>query len=290
MSNKLFEIEHLRCSYDKKYREGHSRVVLEIEHLAIPRGKKIFIVGESGIGKSTILETLGMMNNTIVPGDPTRFVFFESDGKETDLKSMWQKRDKILSDFRLKNYSFIFQSTNLMKNFTAFENIAFTRMLQGFTQYSSFQRTKKVLEDLGLEHVDEKRMAQELSGGQQQRLAFARAILPDFTVLFGDEPTGNLDAENAVRVMEILDNKLNEHVGASAIIVSHDMHLAVTFADVIIKIRKCLRPKQHQDDEDISYGVIDESCVYVSNEVRGSWTNGSEAFSPLDFENYLRKK
>lgn len=290
MNNKLFEIEHLRCSYDKKYREGQSRVVLEIEHLAIPRGKKIFIVGESGIGKSTILETLGMMNNTIVPGAPTRFVFFESDGKETDLKSMWQKRDKILSDFRLKNYSFIFQSTNLMKNFTAFENIAFTRMLQGFTQYSSFQRTKKVLEDLGLEHVDEKRMAQELSGGQQQRLAFARAILPDFTVLFGDEPTGNLDAENAVRVMEILDNKLTEHEGASAIIVSHDMHLAVTFADVIIKIRKCLRPKQHQDDEDISYGVIDESCVYMPNEARESWTNGSETFSPLDFENYLRKK
>jgi lipoprotein-releasing system ATP-binding protein len=287
---RLFEIEHLRCSYDKHYREGQSRVVLEIEHLAIPRGKKIFIVGESGIGKSTILETLGMMNNTIVPGDPTRFVFFESDGKETDLKSMWEKRDKILSDFRLKNYSFIFQSTNLMKNFTAFENIAFTRMLQGFTQYSSFQRTKKVLEDLGLEHVDEKRMAQELSGGQQQRLAFARAILPDFTVLFGDEPTGNLDAENAVRVMEILDNKLTEHEGASAIIVSHDMHLAVTFADVIIKIRKCLRPKQHQDDEDISYGVIDESCVYMPNEARESWTNGNETFSPLDFENYLRKK
>lgn len=287
---KLFEIDHLRCSYDKHYREGQSRVVLEIEHLIIPRGKKIFIVGESGIGKSTILETLGMMNNTIVPGDPTRFVFFESDGKEADLKKMWQKRDKILSDFRLKNYSFIFQSTNLMKNFTAFENIAFTRMLQGFTQYSSFQRTKKVLEDLGLEHVDEKRMAQELSGGQQQRLAFARAILPDFTVLFGDEPTGNLDAENAVRVMEILNNKLTEHEGASAIIVSHDMHLAVTFADVIIKIRKCLRPKQHQDDEDISYGVIDESCVYMPNEVRESWTNGSETFSLLDFENYLRKK
>lgn len=287
---KLFELNNLRCSYDKNFREGQSRVVLEIDHLSIPRGKIIFIVGESGIGKSTILETLGMMNNTIVPGDPTRFVFFETDGKETDLKRMWQKRDRILSDFRLKNYSFIFQSTNLMKNFTAFENIAFTRMLQGFTQYSSFQRTKKVLEDLGLEHVDEKRMAQELSGGQQQRLAFARAILPDFTVLFGDEPTGNLDAENAVRVMEILDNKLAEHEGASAIIVSHDMHLAVTFADVIIKIRKCLRPKQHQDDEDISFGVIDESCVYMTNGSRGSWTNGSETFSPFDFENYLRKK
>ena len=74
---KLFELNNLRCSYDKNYHEGVSRVVLEIEHLAIPRGKKIFIVGESGIGKSTILETLGMMNNTIVPGDPTRFVFYD---------------------------------------------------------------------------------------------------------------------------------------------------------------------------------------------------------------------
>lgn len=289
--SKLFEIENLRCSYDKHYREGTSKVVLEIEHLVIPRGKKIFIVGESGIGKSTILETLGMMNNTIVPEKTTRFVFFETNEKEVDLKQMWGKRDKVLSDFRLKNYSFIFQSTNLMKNFTAFENIAFTRMLQGFSRFSSFQRTKKVLEDLGLDHVDEQRMAQELSGGQQQRLAFARAILPDFTVLFGDEPTGNLDAENAVRVMEILNNKLTEHEGASAIIVSHDMHLAVTFADVIIKIRKCFRPKQHEEDEDISYGIIDDSCVYTP--LGGNtnvWSNGAETYTSSDFENFLRKR
>lgn len=289
--DKLFEIESLRCSYDRPYRKGQSRVVLEIEHLAIPRGKKIFIVGESGIGKSTILETLGMMNNTIVPGDNTRFVFFDADGKETALKDLWKKSDKFLSDFRLKNYSFIFQSTNLMKNFTAFENIAFTRMLQGFTRYSCFQRTKKILEDIGLDHVEPTRMAQELSGGQQQRLAFARAILPDFTVLFGDEPTGNLDAENAIRVMEILDRKLKEHEGASAIIVSHDMHLAVTFADVVIKIRKCIRPKAHEEDEDIAYGVIDDDCIYTPAEDRKEgWTNGKETLASLDFETFLRKK
>ena len=288
---KLFEIKKLRCSYDKHYKEGISKVVLEIEHLTIPRGKKIFIVGESGIGKSTILETLGMMNNTIVPDNKTSFIFYGADGKTMDLKGMWKKSDKNLSDFRLKNYSFIFQSTNLMKNFTAFENIAFTRMLQGFSRFSSFQRTKQVLEDLDLEHVDEKRMAQELSGGQQQRLAFARAILPDFTVLFGDEPTGNLDAENAIRVMEILNKKLDEHEEAGAIIVSHDMHLAITFADVIIKIRKCIRPKKHKDDEDISYGVIDESCVYtpLANKADG-WTNGIEKYNSVEFEDFLRKK
>lgn len=288
--SKLFEIANLRCSYDKKYREGQSRVVLEIEHLSIPRGKKIFIVGESGIGKSTILETLGMMNNTIVPGGSTRFSFFD-DQKEVDLKNMWKKRDKVLSDFRLKHYSFIFQSTNLMKNFTAYENIAFTRMLQGYSRFSCFQRTRQVLEDLGLEHVEQMRMAQELSGGQQQRLAFARAIIPDFTVLFGDEPTGNLDAENAVRVMEILTNKLNEHEGASAIIVSHDMHLAVTFADVIVKIRKCVRPKKNEDDEDVSYGRCNDSCVYTRlGQDRDIWTNGQEQYRSADFENFLRKK
>lgn len=288
---KLFEIQNMRCSYDKHYREGQSRVVLEINRLAIPRGKKVFIVGESGIGKSTILETLGMMNNTIVSGDNTRFVFFDDHAKEMDLKDMWNKSDKVLSDFRLKNYSFIFQSTNLMKNFTAFENIAFTRMLQGYTRFSCFQRTKKVLEDLGLEHVEPTRMAQELSGGQQQRLAFARAILPDFTVLFGDEPTGNLDAENAIRVMEILDRKLQEHQGASAIIVSHDMHLAVTFADVVVKIRKCIRPKAHEEDEDITYGVIDDDCVYTpAGEGKKEWANGIDNYASLNFETFLRKK
>lgn len=287
----LFEIEKLRCSYDKHYHEGKSKVVLEIEHLVIPRGKKVFIVGESGIGKSTILETLGLMNNTIVSNDATRFVFYDNEGREFDLKAMWKRKDKVLSDFRLKNYSFIFQSTNLMKNFTAFENIAFTRMLQGYSQFSCFQRTKKVLEDLGLEHVDEKRMAQELSGGQQQRLAFARAILPDFSVLFGDEPTGNLDAENAVRVMEILDKELAEHKEASAIIVSHDMHLAVTFADAIVKIKKCIRSKAHKDDEDIMYGYCDDTCVYYPHEEQsGVWTNGKDVYKSDDFEIFLRKR
>ena len=215
--------------------------------------------------------------------------FDGGDGKETDMKALWRRGDKALATFRLKNYSFIFQSTNLMKNFTAFENVAFTRILQGYSQYSCMQRAKKMLEDLGLDHVDKHRMAQELSGGQQQRLAFARAILPEFTVLFGDEPTGNLDVENAIRVMKILKDKQAEHVGASAIIVSHDMHLATTFADVIIKIHKCFRPKQHEDDEDVSYGLINDNCVF-SLTSNNEWSNGNKHYCTEDFEDFLRKK
>ena len=264
--------------------------MLEIERLVLERGKRIFIVGESGIGKSTILETLGMMNDTVVEDKRTRFMFHDADGHETDLLSLWQGGDSLLSSFRLKNYSFIFQSTNLMRNFTAYENVAYTRMLQGYSRQECFERTKQVLESLGLERVDEQRMTQELSGGQQQRLAFARAILPDYTVLFGDEPTGNLDPENAMRVMKILVQKTAEQKNSSAIIVSHDMHLATSFADVIIKIHKQKKAKLHDEEEEETYGMINETCVFYPNATRSLWTNGDSKYNTVEFEEYLRKK
>lgn len=287
---KLFEIHDMRCSYDKNYREGVSKVVLCIKDLILPRGKKIFIVGESGIGKSTILEVLGMMNNTIVPNATTRFDFFGADGKGIDLIGLWQRNnDSELSEFRRNHFNFIFQNTNLMRNFTAYENIAITRMLQGYSKYSTFKRAASVLADLGMSHIDQERKAQELSGGQQQRLSFARAILPDFTVLFGDEPTGNLDSDNAVRVMQILSDKLTQLEGSSAIIVSHDMHIAVTFADVIIKIRK-ESVASATTGETMFYGVIDESCVYEQDpEMNGFWTNGEDTYPAQAFELYLKK-
>ena len=288
--NTLFEIKNLRCSYDRDYREGTSKVVLDIHNLMIPKGKKIFIVGESGIGKSTILEVLGLMNNTIVPRDNSAFLFYEDDKTPVDLLAMWSRNDDDeLSDFRLRHFNFIFQSTNLMRNFTAYENIALTRMLQGYSQEQSFEKASQVLNDLGLGHISEDRMAQELSGGQQQRLAFARAILPDFTVLFGDEPTGNLDSDNAVKAMELLSAKLNELEGSSAIIVSHDMHLATTFADVIIKIRKEESASRKVKDEVSYFGVIDNDCIYTSVEDHSQWSNGKETYKKDDFELYLKK-
>ncbi len=286
--SKLFEIANLRCSYDKNYQEGVSKVILEIHDLVIPKGKKVFIVGESGIGKSTILETLGMMNNTIVADKDTKFLFYETDDKPVDMATMWKHDDSELSAFRLRHFSFIFQSTNLMRNFTAYENIAIIRMLQGYTREQSFERTSTILQELGLEHINEERLTHELSGGQQQRLAFARALLPDFTVLFGDEPTGNLDSDNAVKAMELLSNKLSVLNNSSAIIVSHDMHLATTFADVIIKIRKESRPVASVKDEVSYYGVIDKNSIFTADE-NGVWSNGVESYPAADFELYLKR-
>lgn len=288
--NKLFEISNLRCSYDRNYCEGVSKVVLEIRNLTLPKGKKIFIVGESGIGKSTILEVLGLMNNTIISDKDTKFLFYDSDGIKVNLLDLWARNDDSeLSKFRLQHFNFIFQSTNLMRNFTAYENISLTRMLQGYSQNDAFAKASQILDDLGLGHIGEDRMAHELSGGQQQRLAFARAILPDFTVLFGDEPTGNLDSDNAVKAMELLSDKLNELNGSSAIIVSHDMHLAVTFADIIIKIRKEEARVATIKDE-ISYsGVIDNTCVFTPSEEKDVWTNGIERMPAAEFELFLKK-
>lgn len=285
----LYEITGLRCSYDKKYREGVSKVVLEIPSLTIPRGKKVFIVGESGIGKSTILELLGMMNNTIVPDQNTRFFFHDRELGKVDILDMWHRSDSEQSSFRRRNFNFIFQSTNLMRNFTAYENVAITRLLQGHGLEESYEKAAGVLKDLGLESVDRNRMVQELSGGQQQRLAFARAIVPDFTVLFGDEPTGNLDSENAVRAMELLTAKLAEVKDGTAIIVSHDMHIAVSFADIIIKIRKQGDKSSLVADETMFRGIIDDSCAFVPDG-SGSWTNGIESYKADDFEFFLRHK
>ena len=162
-------------------------------------------------------------------------------------------------------------------------------MLQGYSREEAFSKASKVLADLGLEHIDEDRMTQELSGGQQQRLAFARAILPDFTVLFGDEPTGNLDSDNAVRAMELLAAKLGELKDSSAVIVSHDMPLAISFADIIIKIRKEESPVKYAKD-DVSYmGIIDEECIFVPTEDRKSWSNGTSTFEPEEFRMFLKK-
>ena len=230
------------------------------------------------------------MNNTIVPDKDTSFKFYADGNTPVDLLALWKRNsDKELSEFRLKHFNFIFQSTNLMRNFTAYENISLTRMLQGYTQYSTFKKAAGVLAELGLGHIDETRMAHELSGGQQQRLAFARAILPEFTVLFGDEPTGNLDSDNAVKAMEILTAKLEALKGSSAIIVSHDMHLATTFADIIIKIRKESREVRSVTDEVSYYGVIDSQCVYRAEEDRTTWSNGQDSYQTDDFELFLKR-
>ncbi len=268
MDNFVFEIENLKCAYAK--RPELKNRVLDIEYLAIPKGKMVFFVGPSGIGKSTILEVLGFMNDTIVSVDK-----FKYNGQ--DVSEAWSRwSDDEISEFRNKEFSFIFQDNNLMPNFTAYENVMITAMFQGKDKEDAYAETKQVLESLNVP-AEQDRSIRHYSGGQRQRLAFARAILPNFNVLFGDEPTGNLDKGSAENVTRILQAKVHER-NVTAVIVSHDMRLAEKYADMIVQIQRKERVVDAKTDY---YGVINDSGVFHKDE--DGWSGLSQRYSNDDF-------
>ena len=137
MENIIFKIQNTLCSYDGQ------KVVLDIRNLVIPYGNIIFFVGPSGIGKSTILETLGMMNDTLLHSD-----VFEN--KNKDMRGLWQgKHRKQLEELRNNEFSFIFQQNNLMPNFSAQENAMTAALFQGVSSKQAAKEVKEVEIDEG---------------------------------------------------------------------------------------------------------------------------------------------
>ena len=226
-SENLFHIKNLSCAY------GDKPPVLHIENMVIPSGKLIFVLGISGVGKSTFIETLGLMNRTIVSMPETEVLFYSEESKPIELKDFWGKSNEEISAFRNQYLSFVFQDTNLMPNFTAGENMCISQLIRGMTMADAKKIIVEVMAELNLSAELFDRKITDLSGGQRQRLAFVRAITSDFRVLFGDEPTGNLDKDTAFRLMQMLKNNLHKH-NRTGIIVSHDIDLALNFADEII--------------------------------------------------------
>lgn len=226
----VFNIKHLHCEYIKDV------PVLELNDLTIPRGKLIFVIGKSGIGKSTFIETLGLMNKTIAEREQTSITFYPKNGDAPiELKNSWQQPNASLSNFRKSHFSFIFQNTNLMPNFTAGQNMMMSLLIKGKSVNEAKEEVLRVMKRLSLpEYIFDKKIT-ELSGGQRQRLAFVRAVTADFTVLFGDEPTGNLDEHTANELMSILKQLIQEEQ-KTGIIVSHDLKLASRFADWVVPI------------------------------------------------------
>jgi ABC-type lipoprotein export system ATPase subunit len=249
--------------------------VLEVDHLSIPSGKLIVILGLSGAGKSTFLETLGLMNNTMLPGSSIRFT--PNEKESFDYNDLWSGKIKGgIYEVRRLYFSFIFQNTNLMPNFTVFENISLTQMLQGKSQEQAMEDAEVFMKQLGLQEIDKEKKSYELSGGQAQRVAFVRAITPDFTILFGDEPTGNLDEKNSWDLMGMIKEKITGW-GKTAIIVTHNLNLALEFADQIILITK---PNSH--------GVIEPDNVFDKIETEGVWTNNKSKLDNELMNDYLK--
>ncbi len=279
---KLFEIENLKCTYDNR------KVVLEVDELTIEKGKLVVIVGLSGAGKSTLLETLGLMNKTLANGSELRFFPNGDNTVSHNYADLWEdKTENQLAGIRKEHFSFIFQSTNLMPNFSIYENICLTQMLQGRSMSMSKEKVMKMMELVGL---SEERLLKdanvngnrnfkstaEISGGERQRVAFLRAFASDFTVLFGDEPTGSLDENTSNQLMHLIKNEIIE-LKKSAIIVSHNIDLAVDFADKIVILTK---PGTEQ------VGTIEKQNIF---DKKGMWLNSEGVtYSDYEFKEFLK--
>ncbi len=230
MSDSIFTIRNLRCGYNK------SKEVLNISHLDIYSGQLTFVIGKSGSGKSTLLETLGFMNDTFFDEAHGSIAYHAPDGMVSDIYNQWQLKLEEQASFRNLNFSFIFQENNLLEHFTALENILVPLMMAGKNAATSKADIESAFEDIHLPIEVMNKNTRHLSGGQRQRVSFLRALLPAKPVLFGDEPTGNLDPVTARALFTMIKKEVTTK-GSSAIIVSHDLPLARLYADRIIVLK-----------------------------------------------------
>ena len=288
--NNIFNLRHVYCQY-----KGSSSPVLFVEELSINQGDLIFFVGPSGVGKSTILETLGLMSDTISQSKKSNSEcsFFSANGNEVSYYDLWKVRESKISKIRHKNFSFIFQSTNLFESISAINNVYLPTLFKVGDEVSSIKRVKKVFSDIfpneheSIFKVDPK--ITELSGGQRQRLAFCRAVAHDFRVLFADEPTGNLDIANSNNLMDSLRKDIFANKG-TAVIVSHDINLSLRFANKIILISRADVIGDSKTHNKI--GLINNNNAYVKNS-DGNWSclnNEELVISPNEFKEILISK
>ena len=186
--------------------------------LNVKEGDLVAIVGQSGSGKSTLLNMIGLLDS--VSGGS-----IEIEGKDiSDLT------DNELSKFRGEKIGFIFQSFFLLPGLTAQENVAEGLLYQGISRSERLEKAGEVLEQVGLgDRLSH--LPKELSGGQQQRVAIARALVQDPAFVLADEPTGNLDKESGINILNILKELNNQ--GKSVIMITHNQEHANMFKKVI---------------------------------------------------------
>ena len=180
--------------------------------LDIQRGELVAIVGPSGSGKSTLLGLIGGLDT---PTHGTVAI----DG--VDISHLNEDR---LTEIRNEKIGFIFQFFNLMPTLTAVENVALPIQFARKRKFTPDKRAKDLLTQLGMGDRLNHRPS-ELSGGQQQRVAIARALANDPPLLLADEPTGNLDQESGLMVMDAL-KQIRQQSNTTIVIVTHDAHLA----------------------------------------------------------------
>ena len=209
-------------SVSKIYRQNTVAVhALTDVNLEVPRKDFACLSGPSGSGKSTLLNLIGGLDR------PTTGEI-EVDGKRVDRMERAE-----LARLRLHRIGFVFQAYNLIPVLTARENVEFVMQLQGVPPESRRTKALEILNEVGLEGLEDRRPG-ELSGGQQQRVAVARAIVSEPALVLADEPTANLDSKTAENLMQLLVHMNTEH-NVTFIFSTHDK-LVMDFSRRLIKL------------------------------------------------------
>ncbi len=204
----------------KSYRSGERRLeVLSGCDLALAPGERIAIIGQSGVGKSTLLHLLAGLDRP--DSGSIRF-------RGRELHSL---PEPDLAEFRGRHVGLVFQFYHLLPEFSAVENIMMPLLIGGRAD-GAIDRATQLLEDVGLADRGH-HFPSELSGGERQRVAIARALIRRPEVLLADEPTGNLDRENGERVLEIFF-QLHERHGNAMVLVTHNPELVADFDRVLV--------------------------------------------------------
>ena len=205
----LIKIDGLYKSYGNKVKTVD---VLKGIDLSVFKGEMIAVVGASGVGKSTLLHLMGVLDRP-TKGD----VFYKGE-------NIFGQTDKKLAVFRNKNIGFVFQFHHLLPEFTALENVMMPVLIGGEDRVLAGKMAEELLFDVGLQERLHHKPG-ELSGGEQQRVAIARALIQSPDMLLADEPTGNLDTHTGDEVFNLL-LRLNQEKGITMIIVTHNERLA----------------------------------------------------------------
>ena len=208
---------------EKTYELGNGKIeVLKDINLQIPKGKFVVLCGPSGSGKTTLLNIISGIDR------PTKGKIIVAG------QDLTEKDEDFLSDFRCNNVGFVFQAYNLVSTLTVAENVAFPMEWTQKPLEEIEARVNELIKLVGLEHR-ENHFPSQLSGGEQQRVAFARALANDPQLILADEPTGNLDAKNGQKIIQVL--LLLKSQGKTVIVSTHDQQI-IALADQVLLLEE----------------------------------------------------